>query len=59
MAETTDTYQSGYQGIAEAVANKFTATRQEGEGMVKQIWNDFMEDIADLASGSKRGPNKA
>jgi hypothetical protein len=44
--------------MAEAVASKFTATRQEGEGMVKQIWNDFMEDIADLASG-KRGPNKA
>jgi hypothetical protein len=25
---------------------------------VKQIWNDLMEDLADLANGSKRGPNK-
>ena len=59
MAEVTDTNQSSYQGIAEAVANKFTSTREEGEGMVKQIWNDLMEDLADLASGSKRGSNKA
>jgi len=59
MTEVSDTNQSGYQGIAEAVANKFTSTREEGEGMVKQIWNDLMEDLADLASGSKRGSNKA
>lgn len=59
MSEMTDSNQSGYQGMAEAVASKFTATRQEGEGMVKQIWNDLMEDLADLASGPKRGSNKA
>ncbi|CAN9285479.1 unnamed protein product [Alternaria alternata] len=58
MSEMTDSNQSAYQGMAEAVASKFTATRQEGEGMVKQIWNDLMEDLADLANGSKRGPNK-
>jgi hypothetical protein len=59
MTEMADTNQSGYQGMAEAVVNRFTSSREPGESMMKQIWNDLMEDLADLASGSKRGPNKA
>ncbi|KNG52370.1 dna-binding sap domain-containing protein [Stemphylium lycopersici] len=55
LSDTADNNQFDYQTMANNVASKFTATRQEGEGMIRQIWNDFMEDI----TGSKRGPSKA
>jgi hypothetical protein len=55
MSDTTDNNQFGYQSIANNVASKFTSTRQESESMVKQIWNDFMDDIM----GPKRGSSSA
>lgn len=51
MSETPDSNQFSYQGLA----NKFSATHQKGESMVKQIINDFMDDIM----GPKRGSTRA
>ncbi|EMD60176.1 hypothetical protein GGP41_009565 [Bipolaris sorokiniana] len=55
MSDTTDNNSFGYQSIANSVASKFSATRQEGEGMARQIWNDLVDDIV----GPKRGSTRA
>ncbi|KAF1834983.1 hypothetical protein BDW02DRAFT_524282 [Decorospora gaudefroyi] len=55
MSEMTDNNQFDYQGMADAVATTFSETRQEGEGMVRQILTGLMDDIL----GPKRGSSRA
>lgn len=54
LSDTSDNNQFGYQ-TADNTSNFSSSTRQEGEGMVKQIWNDFLEDVL----GPRRGSTTA
>lgn len=53
-SNSSSSNQFDYQSMANNVAERFSATRSEGEGMVKQIWNDFLEDVLGPRRGSTR-----
>jgi hypothetical protein len=55
MSEMTDSNSIDFQGMAETVAKSIAKPMEAGEGMVRQIWTGFMEDIL----GPKHGSTKA
>jgi hypothetical protein len=55
LSDTSDNNQYGYQTAANNnSSSSFSNARQEGEGMVRQIWNDFLDDILGPQRGSTR-----
>ncbi|USP76566.1 hypothetical protein yc1106_03840 [Curvularia clavata] len=57
LSDTSDNNQFGYQTASNSSnSNSFSSARQEGEGegMVKQIWNDLLEDVLGPRRGSTR-----
>lgn len=55
LSDTSDNNQFGYQTAANNSTGFSSSPRQEGEGMVRQIWNDFLEDVL----GPRRGSTTA
>lgn len=55
MSEMTDSNQIDFQGMASAVAQRLSQPVEQGTGMAKQIWRDFVEDVSDLVSPKKGG----
>lgn len=55
MSEMTDSNQIDFQGMASAVAQRLSQPVEQSTGMARQIWNDFVEDVADLVNPKQGG----